>query len=73
MVQTVPLDGGQLQFVLLDDFLQSRVQVLLLLLQELLLLNETRLNLSCLFRNTNPLRPGMWFQVNPGLRTDQGD
>lgn len=41
MVQTVPLDGGQLQLVLLDDLLQSRVQILLLLLQELLFLDDT--------------------------------
>lgn len=40
VVQTVPLDGGQLQLVLLDDLLQSRVQILLLLLQELLFLDD---------------------------------
>ena len=38
VVQTVSLDGGQLVFVLLDDLLQSAVQLLLLLLEELLLL-----------------------------------
>lgn len=44
MVKAVPLDGGELVFVLLDDLLQSGVQVLLLLLQELLLLRtENRL------------------------------
>ena len=42
MVEAVPLDGGELVFVLLDDLLQSAVQVLLLLLKELLLLGDGR-------------------------------
>lgn len=40
MVETVSLHCGQLVFVLLDDLLQSAVQVLLLLLQKLLLLKQ---------------------------------
>lgn len=40
VVETVSLHCGQLAFVLLNDLLQSAVQVLLLLLQKLLLLNR---------------------------------
>lgn len=40
VVETVSLHCGQLVFVLLNDLLQSAVQVLLLLLQKLLLLNR---------------------------------
>ena len=38
VVETVPLDRGQLVFVLLNDLLQSDVQILLLLLEKVLLL-----------------------------------
>lgn len=40
MVEAVSLDGGQLVLVLLNDFLQSAVQVLLLLLEKLLFLKQ---------------------------------
>lgn len=40
MVQAVPLDGGELVFVLLDNLFQITVQILLLLLKELLFLDE---------------------------------
>lgn len=42
VVEAVPLDGGDLQLVLLDDLLQRSVQLLLLLLEELLLLRSHR-------------------------------
>lgn len=38
VVETISLDSGQLMFVLLNDLLQSGVQILLLLLKKLLLL-----------------------------------
>lgn len=38
VVKTVSLNSGQLVFVLLNDLLQSAVQILLLLLKKLLLL-----------------------------------
>jgi len=38
VVEAVSLDRGQLMFVLLNDLLQSTVQILLLLLKKLLLL-----------------------------------
>lgn len=38
VVETVSLNSGQLMFVLLNDLLQSAVQILLLLLKKLLLL-----------------------------------
>ena len=40
VVEAVSLDSGQLMFVLLDNFLQSAVQILLLLLKKLLFLDE---------------------------------
>lgn len=40
VVEAVSLNSGDLQFVLLDDFLQRSVQLLLLLLEELLLLKS---------------------------------
>lgn len=39
VVEAIPLDGGDLHFMLLDDYLQLPVQLLLLLLEELLLLS----------------------------------
>lgn len=40
VVEAVPLDGGELMFVLLDYLLQSAVQILLLLLKKLLFLDR---------------------------------
>lgn len=40
MVEAVPLDSGELMFVLLDNLLQITVQILLLLLKKLLFLDE---------------------------------
>lgn len=40
VVEAVPLDSGQFMFMLLDNLLQSAVQILLLLLKKLLFLDE---------------------------------
>lgn len=42
VIETVSLDGGQFVFVLLNNLLQSDVQILLLLLKELLFLKDDR-------------------------------
>lgn len=39
VVEAVPLDSGEFMFMLLDNFLQSAVQILLLLLKKLLFLD----------------------------------
>lgn len=42
MVETVSLNSGKLMFVLLDNLLQSAVQILLLLLKKLLFLDKRK-------------------------------
>lgn len=55
MVEAVPLDSGELMFVLLDDLLQSTVQILLLLLKKLLFLDGRRTEIRHDMRKTGPV------------------